>query len=362
MTDKRKRRRINNPLMGPCIALLAATVIALIACILIFSKYNKSNKELQTRIDSLTAENNKMLEESKNTYTKDELNAYVASASENASSEKEAQIKNYIQTTMEAKEATTSDLLRKLFPEAVVYKGSEGYVFSPIDASLPASTVNNADLVVNEDGTMSYMPGNEAHYKMGIDVSQHQGNINWEKVAESGVDYAIIRVGFRGYGSGALVLDEQFENNISGALSNDIEVGVYFFSQATSEEEIKEELDFLLDAIKPYKVTYPVVIDIEKIEDSSARGNLISQEDRTHYTDIFCQGVIDAGYTPMIYGNLFSLFSMLDISKLTQYEIWFAFYDTYLYYPYKVNTWQYTDSLKIPGISTKVDGNITFTE
>lgn len=339
------------------IVLLTGLIGSLLMILSLSSEKDKLNEEL---IDANT-EVQSMKDTLANAYTKSQVEEMVTSASSNASLAEEKKIKGYIKDTMSTKEGNTAELLRSLFPEYVVYKGADGYTFGEIDKSIPANPYSNSDLVKNEDGQMTYIPNGEAHYLTGIDVSQHQGNINWEKVSEAGIDYAFIRVGIRGYGSGKLVLDEQFENNIKGALENGIEVGVYFFSQATTEEEIKEELDFVLEAIAPYKITYPVAIDIEKIEDSSARGNLISREDRTHYADIFCKGIEDAGYTPMIYGNLFSLFSMLDMSRLYQYDTWFAFYDKYLYYPYTVHTWQYTDSLTVPGISNKVDGNITFT-
>lgn len=360
---QRKGKRLNATLLlSLTIAFFITTIIGIVSCILISDSLNKKNSDLETMLRESQSENAALIQINQQAYLPEKVDAMVKEAQETASAEAKNDIKSFIKSSMSTKEANTSELLRSLFPEYIVYRGSEGYVFADIDHNIPANNITKTDIVTNEDGTVSYIPNGEAKYLKGIDVSQHQGNINWEKVKEAGVDYAIIRVGIRGYGSGKLVLDEQFENNIKGAITNDIQVGVYFFSQATSEEEIREEVDFVLEAIAPYKIEYPVAIDIEKVEDSKARGNLISKEDRTNYTDIFCKEIKDAGYTPMIYGNLFSLFNMLDITKLQDYKTWFAFYDSYLYYPYQVDTWQYTESLSIPGISTKVDGNITFVE
>ena len=106
----------------------------------------------------------------------------------------------------------------------------------------------------------------EVHSKTGIDVSKHQGKIDWKKVAADGIDFAFIRVGFRGSSEGKLVEDEYFIDNIEGALENHIEVGVYFYTQAVTTEEAKEEAQFLLDLLEPYDITYPVVLDLEEME------------------------------------------------------------------------------------------------
>ena len=126
----------------------------------------------------------------------------------------------------------------------------------------------------------------------GIDVSKHQGNIDWTKVAADGVEFAFIRVGLRGYGTeGKLVEDEYFEQNIKGALQAGIKVGVYFYSQAITDAELLEEANLVLEKIKPYNVELPIVYDVEKVSGGKGRANDLSVEERTRLTALFCQTV-----------------------------------------------------------------------
>jgi GH25 family lysozyme M1 (1,4-beta-N-acetylmuramidase) len=174
------------------------------------------------------------------------------------------------------------------------------------------------------------------------------------------VEYAFIRLGIRGYTEGEIKEDDTFEYNINGALDNGIEAGVYFFTQAISVEEAEEEAQFVLDAIEPYDVTYPVVLDVEAVNQDNARTKDLTKEERTEYCIAFCEKIRQAGYTPMIYGNLKSFMLMLDMEKLEDYDKWFAYYDDQLYFPYNVRVWQYTDTGSIEGIDTDVDINISF--
>ena len=150
--------------------------------------------------------------------------------------------------------------------------------------------------------------------------------------------------------------------NIKGALRNDIEVGVYFFTQAINEEEAREEARYVLDALEPYEVNYPVVIDVEAVSNADARTKDLTVEERTQYCITFCEMIKEAGYTPMIYGNMKTFMLMLDIEQLEEYEKWVAFYDEPMYYPYAFKIWQYTDEGKVAGITGDVDLNISFEE
>jgi len=153
-------------------------------------------------------------------------------------------------------------------------------------------------------------------------------------------------------------LDERFVENMEGATAAGLEVGVYFFSQAINETELLEETEFIFEAIAPYNITYPVVIDVEKIENDTARADALGASERTALVRLFCDTVAARGYTPMIYGNTYSLFSMLEIENIQDYEIWYAFYNDYLYYPYPVRMWQYTANATVPGIEGAADLNI----
>jgi GH25 family lysozyme M1 (1,4-beta-N-acetylmuramidase) len=193
-------------------------------------------------------------------------------------------------------------------------------------------------------------------------VSRYQGEINWEKVAADDVEYAFVRLGIRGYTEGEILEDDTFVDNIEGALDNDIEVGVYFFTQATSVEEAEEEAQYVLDMIEPYDVTYPVVLDVEAVSNSKARTADLTAEERTEYAIAFCEKIRGAGYTPMIYGNLKSFMLMLDLEQLEDYDKWFACYTDDFYYPYAFKIWQYSDEGSVDGITGNVDLNISFEE
>lgn len=293
-------------------------------------------------------------------YNQEQVDALLLEAKEQGASEREIEIKDYIRSMAEVKNPNFAEMLRRLYTDNVVYFDTDGYHFVPINESLGLHDINSTQLFTDGAGNYTYVEDSVVTSTRGIDVSQHQGVIDWQQVADSGIDFVILRVGFRGYGSGALVEDEQFVNNIQGATEAGLDVGVYFFTQAINAEEAVEEAQFVLDAIAPYNITGPVAIDVEKPDDNSARGNALSAVDRTGYVKLFCQAIEKEGYTPMIYGNTYSMFAMLDISQLTNYPKWYAFYNNYLYYPYELDIWQYSAGAEVPGIKGDVDINIWF--
>ena len=207
------------------------------------------------------------------------------------------------------------------------------------------------------------------NYGFGIDVSKHNGNIDWAKVKESGVNFAIVRVGNRGYGAeGNLVTDPKFVDNMKGAMSNGIDVGVYFYSQAITESEAIEEADMTLKLIKENgfegKIKYPIIIDTEK---SGGRADSLSKESRTAVVKAFCERVKKAGYEPMIYANKDWLINNLNMNQLESYDVWVAHYNNTTDpiknptdYKGKYQIWQYTSTGKINGISGDVDLNIGY--
>ena len=135
---------------------------------------------------------------------------------------------------------------------------------------------------------------------------------------------------------------------------------MYFFSQATTEEEVDEEVALVLDKIKPYRLDCPVVVDVEKVDDSQGRMNLISVEERTALMLRFCEKIEEAGYTPMLYHNTEMSAIMIDIAAFEKYDKWYASYSSKMFYPYAYSIWQYSNKGKVNGISTAVDLNICF--
>lgn len=231
----------------------------------------------------------------------------------------------------------------------------------PINYDLPMNEYA-AESFSTADGRIYYEDEN-LDIRYGIDVSEHQGVIDWAAVAADGVDYAIIRAGYRGYGSGSLNTDKYFAENIQGAIAAGLDVGVYFFSQAISTDEAVEEAEYLLELIEGYDISYPVVFDWEPMNYSGSRTRSYDGAVVTDCAVAFCEAVAGAGYTPMVYFNKSMAYLKLDIEKLYPYEIWFAQYATECPdYIYHYDMWQYGSSGSVKGIAGRVDMNISFVD
>jgi len=288
-------------------------------------------------------------------YSQEELDKQVASAREQAVEDVLGSIRAGL-----SEGDTVLETLRPLFPEELVVYSSGKYHFVPIDRQLKQNSWDEECLDILESGEYRYLQDGEVISYKGIDVSRHQGKIDWKQVAEDGVKFAFIRVGYRGYGTGKLVGDDYFEENIKGAIAAGIKVGVYFYSQAINEEEVLEEANFVLEKIAPYQIDCPVAFDVEKVTGASGRMNEISVEERTDLTLLFCQEIENAGYRPIIYYNTEMGALMLDLARVEDREKWFAAYSDEFYYPYAYKVWQYSQTGSVKGISGDVDLNISF--
>lgn len=250
---------------------------------------------------------------------------------------------------------------RRVYKDDIVIVSGGKYHFIPIRDDLKHNSFVPENLQILENGELQYLQDGQVITHKGIDVSKHQGDIDWQKVAADGVEFAILRVAYRGYGeAGKLNTDEKFEQNIKGALAAGIKVGVYLYSQAITREELLEEAQLVLDLIAPYKVECPVVFDVEKVSGDKGRMNEISVEERTEFTRLFCETIEKAGYKPMIYHNMEMGALLLNLDELEQYDKWFAYYNKDFYYPYEYKMWQYSDKGRINGINGEVDLNISF--
>ncbi len=276
--------------------------------------------------------------------------------------ELEASIKERMKELVMAEDGSPLKMLRSFFPENLIYADQDEYVFAPVLDGVKKHNYSEENFVETDDGEMQYIENGTVVSHKGIDVSKYQGDIDWAAVASDGVEYAFVRLGLRGYGSGKLVLDEYFDQNMRGAKEAGIKTGVYFFTQAITVEEAIEEADYVLENITGYDVSYPVVFDVEMIVNDDGRANGLSQKDRTDITIAFCDRIKAAGFTPMIYGNVKCFTKLLDMTRLNDYEKWYAFYDDYMYMPYEVGIWQYTEKGKVAGINTGVDLNISYKE
>ena len=192
---------------------------------------------------------------------------------------------------------------------------------------------------------------------MGIDISKHNGNIDWNAVKNSGVQYVILRCGYRGSASGVLVEDQKFKSNIQGATAAGLKVGIYFFSQAVNEVEAVEEASMTLSLIKNYRITYPVYIDVES---ANGRADGISNAARTSVINAFCQTIRNSGYTPGLYANKNWLTEKINTGALGGCKIWLAQYVAAPTYGGRYEMWQYSSRGSIAGIKGNVDLNVSY--
>lgn len=191
----------------------------------------------------------------------------------------------------------------------------------------------------------------------GVDVSAFQGKVDWKKVKQSGIDFAIIRLGYRGYESGKLVEDEYAKINLKNAKEAGLKIGAYFFSQALNIKETDQEIQFMLKILGDTKLDMPIVLDWE-IPANTARTRNMDARTLTDIQRHFCGFMRDKGYQPMIYFNWHQSEHLYVLHELEDYPFWLALYQDRMTYPWKVEMWQYTDKGKVPGIAGNVDLNV----
>lgn len=225
--------------------------------------------------------------------------------------------------------------------------------------SLPKNDYN-LEALYKENGLRYYEDENYTSVN-GIDVSYYQKEIDWEKVKNDGIDFAMIRLGYRGAESGKLYLDDRFKENLRGAKRAGLQVGVYFFSQAVTVKEAVEEAKYVIRHIRGKGITYPVAFDMEPVTESDRITELTVRE-KTEIADAFCEIIERNGHKPMIYGNPHWLHNHLDCAYLADYPTWLAHYTKQTDYPYAYQIWQYTDKGRVDGIRGRVDLNLQFVE
>ena len=355
MRESGKRGRRRNPKLAGGIMLagcLAALVLVVYLAGLLYMWLEKEfGRGKETSSGAVVGENV--------TYTQEELDIKIAEASQTAAKSASARILDELKAGLSSG-VTMVETLRPLYPDELVIVSNGVFNFVPIRDDLKKNAYLEENMNILESGEIQYLENGQVISHKGIDVSKFQGEIDWNLVAQDGVEYAFIRVGNRGYGTGKLVEDEAFEANVEGALSAGLKVGVYMYTQAVNDAELLEEANFVLQKIAPYKIECPVVFDVEKVVGDNGRMNAISVEERTRLTKLFCDTIATAGYKPMIYHNMEMGAMMLELSELQQYDKWFAYYNPDLYWPYEYQIWQYTDKGRVNGIEGEVDLNISF--
>ena len=239
-----------------------------------------------------------------------------------------------------------------------VFNG-ESYVWIVPEEDVPKNTLEKDDFAEDPEGNLTYV-GGEYKASRGVDVSEFQGDIDWQAVYDSGVRFAVMRVGGRYYGSGELYSDDRFIENLEEARAAGLRVGAYFFSQAISIEEAREEARYALELIGDRELDLPVFFDWERVVDSDARTHTLDNETLTECAVAFCEEMKAAGFGPGVYVYNDTGYNGYDLSRLQDYTLWCAGVGSYPYFYYAHTVWQYSFRGAVPGISGDCDLNMMF--
>ncbi len=313
-----------------------------------------SNADLRRRIEAKTSELDAI--EKEGYFTTAQTEQLVENAAAEAESETLTNVRTQFKDILGSKGSLTA--IRDMFPDDIIVASNGEYLFYPIDENMERHGFKAEDFRVSSNGKLDYIgPDESVQPQFGIMVSRYNGEINFENVKSVGVDFVMVRVGLRGSSEDAsLVEDDFFRQNVNGALAAGLKVGVYFDSSAINAREAEEEADYILSLISPYEITYPVAIMIEASDSPESRTVNLTSSDYTKIIDSYCGKVKDAGYKPMIYGNIVAYTEYIEPEMQKKYPVWFSFNGDRPYYPYRFDMWEYTRNGYIYGI----DGGANF--
>jgi GH25 family lysozyme M1 (1,4-beta-N-acetylmuramidase) len=240
-------------------------------------------------------------------------------------------------------------------PDTVTVDDGVNTVTITPHGDIPAATLSAEDFTASEDWVLYSGPS-----RQGIDVSEFQGQIDWEQAADSGVEFAFLRLGYRGSTEGGLYTDERFEENLAGAAGAGVSVGVYFFSQALDGEEAVREAEFVLDVLNGRTLDLPVMFDWEPVDTEGARTAGLGAQAVTECAAAFCGRIAETGLSAGVYFNRQQGYYVYDLSRLKDYVLWVSDPGVWPNFYYAVDVWQYSFSGTVPGIGAPVDRNIWF--
>lgn len=248
--------------------------------------------------------------------------------------------------------------------QVYIYDGYDYVWYTPIEGC-QVNPLTKSDFDYDSSNSVPVYNGAFYDIKKGIDVSEHQLEIDWNSLKDADLDYAYIRIGRRGYTEGGIFEDLYFERNYSGARSIGLDTGVYFFSQAVSVSEAIEEADWVLEKIKNLDIGLPIVFDWEEQKSSDSRTLDMPGETVTNCAVAFCERIKSAGYEPCVYFYRIPGYYLYDMSKLQNFTLWFALpctppEVTFPSFYYRFDMWQYTSSANMPGVPTECDLNYWF--
>lgn len=249
---------------------------------------------------------------------------------------------------------------QRFIDDYFIFKQGNKFQYLPVEKNATKHNYNWNNLV-HYSREKEYIVNGSSRALKGIDVSVFQGNINWNSVKADGVDFAFIRLGYRGYSNGAIKIDSNFHQNIQGAKAAGVRVGVYFYSQAVSRSEAIEEAQFCLDELRGYSLDMPVVFDLEGAQTSQYRTYGLGTQTLVSMVKAFCDTIEGGGYQSMYYSYAKFLAEHQGmVAQLEDYDLWMAMYYRVPFFPYNFKIWQYTSSGKVAGIPKEVDMNLLF--
>lgn len=345
------------------ILMCSVTLLSLAGALLFFLQSRNAVREKNAMASQLDA----LEGDEKTLYTEEEVQEKVEQAKTNASAAQRHELLMQIQSDMESGGSTAS-MLRNLFSDDIVVVNGGKYYFYPILKSVPANHFQSGDFSLSDDGRLVYNGSDKVTLQSGVNVSEENGEIDWDLAAEDDIAFAMVDAGGRllaDKGSdqaGSIVQDEKLTENLDGALRAGLNVGVAYHLGAVSEEEAEEEAAQLIETLLPYqdRITYPVAVCVS-VPSETDRTAGQSKTDWTKYVTDFCRDLEEAGYQPMIYGNLAAFVMMLDMDDLKRYDKWIANTGASLYFPYEFSMWQYSVTGTVQGISTEVGLDVSLT-
>lgn len=357
MNPARKRRLYLMNIIGLCVV----TLVSLAAAgyeILQLIETRSEVLALQEELDALAGEE-------KTLYTQEELDSALEEAREEGAETERGQILMQIQSDMQSGTSTAA-MLRSLFPDDVVVVSGGKYYFYPVLEEVAANSYSSDDFSLTEDGRLSVSESGGIRVQNGIDVTEDVGEVDWGAVSEDDISFVMVRAGERlaadttDAEAGELVTDLLLEENIRGASDAGLTVGVFWTLGAVSVEEAGEEADYLVELLSDSQSSITGYVAVRlSVPAETDRTAGQGRADWTEYVTVFCETLEEAGYTPMIYGNLASFVMSLDLEELEPngWARWISNSGASLYFPYEFAMWQYSTEGTVQGISTEVSLN-----
>lgn len=213
------------------------------------------------------------------------------------------------------------------------------------------------------NGKMTYYEGNKKLSRLGVELSEENGVVDFEALKQSGIDFVMLRVGSRGYETGLIKQDEKFTDNIAAAMDAGLEVGVYFCSQAISAEEAVQEAEFVENALLSYRITYPVAFRMDSIVNDAARTDILDEEQKTQVAEAFLHDMERAGYSVILYGSKeWLLTEILPEELLEDIDVWLTEQTAIPEYPYQFKMWEYAGGESVNGVQGEVNYTVSFVD